>query len=197
VQVTELFGVITLDEWSGKLEVGSLVLGIWLKKLASLFWEICSGSNAIPDFQLSDVNRSSTFDAPPIASGISMPNSSELECGWMLVISDSEGPVERLSSKSTLGCNSIPLRFEPAGFFGLDIFSLPRWREKSNSRSIEDSSSVSLAEDIAVQAVAELPLLSEELEERRSPRDSEEPTFRPMDPSIKFRFRLIPLEGDP
>jgi hypothetical protein len=54
-----------------------------------------------------------------------------------------------------------------------------------------------LAEDIAVQAVAELPLLSEELEERRSPRDSEEPTFRPMDPSIKFRFRLIPLEGDP
>jgi hypothetical protein len=193
--VTELFGVvITLDEWSGKLGVGSLVLGIWLKKkLASLLEEICNGSNVIPDFQLHDVDPSFTFDAPPIANGISKANSSELEGGWMLVTSDSEGPVERPNSKSTLG--SIPLRYERAGFFGLNIFSWPRWREKS--RSIEDSSSVSMAEDIDVQAVAELPLLSEELEERPSPRDSEEPTFWPMDPLIKFHFRLIPFEEKP
>lgn len=91
-------------------------------------------------------------------------------------MSDSEGPVERLNSRSTLGWKSSPIIFELADFFGLGIFSLPRWRVKSNSRSIEDSSSVSLAEDIVVHAVAELPLLSEELDERPSPRDNEEPT---------------------
>lgn len=47
---------------------------------------------------------------------------------------------------------------------------------KSKSRSIEDSSSFSLAEDVVVQAVAELPLLSEELDGRPSPRDNVEPT---------------------
>lgn len=84
--------------------------------------------------------------------------------------SDSAGPVERDSSRSTLGHTSSAFILELEGFFGLDAFSLLRWREKSNSRSIEDSSSVSLADDIVVHAVAELPLLSDEHEEWPSPR---------------------------
>lgn len=112
------------------------------------------------------------------------------------MISDSEGPVERLNSKSTLGCTSSAFTFELACFLGLGNFSLPRCSEKSNSRSIEDSSSVSLAEDIVVQAVAELPLLSEELDERPSPRDNDEPTCWQTDGSIKLHFRLVPFEHD-
>lgn len=84
--------------------------------------------------------------------------------------------MERLNCKSTFGCHPAALIFELVNLFGLGTFSLPRWRVKSNSRSIEDSSSVSLAEDIVVQAVAELPLLSEELDERPSPRDNVDPT---------------------
>ncbi|TKY60686.1 hypothetical protein E2542_SST17785 [Spatholobus suberectus] len=88
-----------------------------------------------------------------------------------------EGPVERLNSKSNFGCSSNVFKFELTGFFKLCTFSQPRWREKSSSISIDDSSSISLAEDIAVQAAAELPLLSEELVERPSPRDKEESTL--------------------
>jgi len=111
-------------------------------------------------------------------------------------MSDSESPVERLNFKSTLSGSSSAFKFELAGFFGLGTFSPLRWSEKSNSISIEDSSSVSLAEDIVVQAVAELPLLSEELDEQPSPRDNEEPTSWPMDPSTKPHFLLIPFEVD-
>lgn len=82
----------------------------------------------------------------------------------MQVISDSEGPVERLSSRSTLGCNSKAFVPGLATFFLEGALSLPILRVKSRSRSIDDSSSVSLAEDVVVQAVPELPLLSEELE---------------------------------
>lgn len=113
------------------------------------------------------------------------------------MISDSEGPVERLNSKSTLGCTSSALTFEIVCFLGLDNFSLPRCNVKSNSRSIEDSSSASLAEDIVVQAVAELPLLSEELDERPSnPRDNDESTWGQTEGSTKLHFRLVPFELD-
>lgn len=75
-------------------------------------------------------------------------------------------------------------------FFEFITFSVPRLRLKFRSISMtDDSSSVSLAEDIGVQAVVELPLLSEELEEWPNPRDNEEPTG-----SIGFRLRLIPFE---
>lgn len=111
-------------------------------------------------------------------------------------MSDSEGPVVRLNSRSTLDGNSRAFGFEMAASFGLGNFSAPRWSEKSSSRSIEDSSSVSFAEDIVVQAVAELPLLSSELDERPSPRDNEEPTCWPVDPSMKPHFLLIPFEED-
>lgn len=107
---------------------------------------------------------------------------------------DSESPVERLNSKSTLSGDSSAFKFELAGFFGLGTFSPLRWSVKSIS--IEDSSSVSLAEDIVVQAVAELPLLSDELDEQPSPRDNEEPTSWSMDPSIIPNFLLIPFEVD-
>lgn len=108
-------------------------------------------------------------------------------------MSDSDIPVDRLNSKSTLSGNSRAFEVEVEGFFGLGTFSPPRWSEKSNSKSIEDSSSVSFAEDIVVQAVAELPLLSEELVARPRPRDNEEPTCWPMDPSIKPHFLLTPF----
>lgn len=107
---------------------------------------------------------------------------------------DSESPVERLNSKSTLSGDSSAFKFELAGFLGLGTFSPLRWSVKSIS--IEDSSSVSLAEDIVVQAVAELPLLSDELDEQPSPRDNEEPTSWSMDPSIIPNFLLIPFEVD-
>lgn len=109
------------------------------------------------------------------------------------MISDSEGPVERLNSRSTLGCNSSVFVEGLETFLLPGAFSLPRWRVKSNSSSIEDSSSVSLADDI-VQAVAELPLLSDELEDRPSPRDNEEPWVN--EPLIKAHLRLVPLEGE-
>lgn len=83
---------------------------------------------------------------------------------------------------------------ELKGFFGLEDFSLPRWRSKSKLISMEDSSSVSFAEEMFVQAVAELPLLSEEQGERPSPRKSEEPSSRPMGPSVTFHFLLFPFE---
>ena len=167
--MTELLGVvITLEERSGT----------WLrKKPTSLLGEVCNGGKEIPVFQRHDVDPSSEFRAPPTTGGISMLIWSELEPGWAQVISDSEAPVERLNCKSTFGCHPAAFIFELANFFELDTFSLPRWRVKSNSRAIDDSSSVSLADDIVVQAVAELPLLSEELDERPSPRDNVEPTL--------------------
>lgn len=112
--------------------------------------------------------------------------------------SDSEGPVERLNFRSTFGCIWNALASDVVTFFGPGIFSHPRWRVKSKSRSIDDSSSVSLAEDIAVQAVAELPLLSDELEHRPSTRDSGEPTCCcSIAPSIELHLRLRPFEiGD-
>lgn len=109
----------------------------------------------------------------------------------MQVKPDSEGPVERLNSRSTLGCVS-----GLATFFLEGALSLPILRVKSRSRSIDDSSSVSLAEDVVVQAVPELPLLSEELEGRPSPRDREEPTCQLMESSIIFLLRLTPFEAD-
>lgn len=113
------------------------------------------------------------------------------------MISDSKGPVERLNSRSSLGCTSTAFTFEIVCFLGLGNFSFPRCSEKSNSRSIEDSSSASLAEDIVVQAVAELPLLSEELDERpSSPRDKDESTCGQRDGSIKLHFRLVPFGLD-
>lgn len=114
----------------------------------------------------------------------------------MLVMSDSEGPAERFNSKSSFSCEPSPLNFEIAGFFGLGDLSLPRCRVKSKSRSIDDSTSVSLAEDIAVQAVAEaaeLPLLSDELDERPSPRRSEGP-MRPVFPSLQPHFLFTPFD---
>lgn len=110
-------------------------------------------------------------------------------------MSDSKVPAERLNSKSSFGCE-LPLNFETAGFFGLGDLSLPRCRVKSKSRSIDDSASVSLAEDMAVQAVAEaaeLPLLSDELDERPSPRCSEGP-MRPVFPSLQPHFRFSPFD---
>ena len=149
----------------------------------------------MPSFQLQEVDPSSVFCTPFNANGISLLNGRD-GLRWTLVMSDSEGPVERLNSKSTLGCNCKAFRFEVAGLFRLCTFSEPRWRVKSSSISIEDSSSFSLAEDMAVQAVAELPLLSEELVERPSPRDREEPTLWPMHLSTKSHFLLVPLEED-
>lgn len=114
----------------------------------------------------------------------------------MQVISDSEGPVERLNSRSTLGCNSKAFVPGLATFFLEGALSLPILRVKSRSRSMDDSSSVSLAEDVVVQAVRELPLLSEELEGRPSPRDKGEPTCWLMEPSIIFHLRFTPFEAD-
>lgn len=106
---------------------------------------------------------------------------------------DSEGPVERLNCRSTFGCIWNVSASDVVTFFGHGILSHPRWRVKSKSRTIDDSPSVSLAEDIAVQAVAELPLLSEELEHQPSPRDSGEPTCcSSIVPSVEFLLRLTP-----
>ena len=149
----------------------------------------------VPAFHGDDVEPSSTCVAMPTPSGISVALQSRVEFAWTLVMSDSAGPVDRLNSRSTSGCDSFAFRLEPAYFFGLGVFSLPRCRVKSNSRSIEDSSSFSFAEDIVVQAVAELPLLSEELDERPSTRDKEEPTCWPLVPSMKLHFRLIPFDA--
>lgn len=114
----------------------------------------------------------------------------------MLVMSDSRGLVERLSSKSRFSCEPNFLNFETAGFLGLGDLSLPRCRVKSKSRSIEDSASVSLAEEIVVHAVAELPLLSDELDERCSPRHSEESTYNPIFPPLQPHFRFIPFDDN-
>lgn len=116
--------------------------------------------------------------------------------GWVEEISDSEGLKDKLKSKLTLGCKTGALRLELTLFFGLDIFSLPRWKEKSSSRSIDDPSSVSLAEDTVVHAVAELPLLSEELEQRPNPRHNGNSICCSKDPPDKLHFLLIPLEAD-
>lgn len=182
-----------LDESSGTIAGESFFCGTCLKrKLAPGLNEVCNGCMAIPRFQWNGVDPSSAFWAPPATNAISMPERAEVKLGLTQVISDSDNPVERLNSKSTLGCSSSARSFELAGFFGLGTFSFPRCNAKSNSKSIEDSSSVSLAEDIVVQAVAELPLLSEELVERPSPRDSEESTCSVKDPPIELHFRLIP-----
>lgn len=112
------------------------------------------------------------------------------------MISDSEGPVERLNLRSTLGCNSnVFLEEELTVLLELGVLSFPRCRVKSNSRSIEDSSSFSFADDIVVQAVAVLPLLSDELDDLPRPSDSEEPTCWPSDPSTRFHLRLTPLSA--
>lgn len=112
----------------------------------------------------------------------------------MLVMSDSRGLVERLNSKSRLSCILALLKFETAGIFGLGDLSLPRCRVKSKSRSIEDSTSVSLAEEIAVHAVPELPLLSDELDERCNPRHNAGLTNWPMFPSLQPHFLFIPFD---
>lgn len=143
------------------------------RKLAPVFIEACNVGKIIGGFQRHDVDPSSAFWAPPTIGGISLPSGGGVEPGETVVMSDSAGPVERLNSKSTLSGNSSAFEVEVAGFFGLGTFSPPRWSEKSNSISIEDSSSVSLAEDIVVHAVAELALLSEELDEWPRPRDNE------------------------
>lgn len=101
--------------------------------------------------------------------------------------------MERLSSRSTLGLTSSSFILD---FFGLGVFSLLRWREKFNSRSIEDSSSVSFAEETVVHAVAELPLLSEELGEWPSPRLNGNRHCWFTGPSIKLHLRLISFEAD-
>lgn len=81
----------------------------------------------------------------------------------MSVISDRGDPVHRLSSRSIPG--------KEAGFFGASIFLS---RSRSNRKSLEDSSSVSFAENGTGQTV-ELPLLSEKLDVWSSLRASEEP----------------------
>jgi hypothetical protein len=78
-----------------------------------------------------------------------------------VVISESTGPVERLNSRSRVGHASSDLRVDLTSFLGLGVLSELSWREKS--RSIEDSSVLSLS--FANEFVAELPLLSDELEE--------------------------------
>lgn len=65
---------------------------------------------------------------------------------------------------------------------------------KSKSRSIEESASVSLDEDTAVQTVAELTLLSDELEERPKPRHNEGSTYKPRFPPFQPRFRFTPFD---
>lgn len=70
-----------------------------------------------------------------------------------------------------------------------------RWSAKSNSRSTEEDSSISLAEEIEVHAVAELPLLSEELDEWPRQRHNED-SCSPAEPSIKFHFLLMPFEAE-
>lgn len=92
------------------------------------------------------------------------------------MIPDLAGPMDSLNSGSISAYNSSAFRLEPAHFFGLDVFSLLRCRGKSNPKSTEGSSSFSLAGDIIVKAVTEIPLLSKEFDVRPSPRDSEEPT---------------------
>lgn len=73
-----------------------------------------------------------------------------------------------------------------------DVFSLPRWRLKSNSRSIEDSSSVSLREDM----VAELALLSEELEDPLNEWYNGNSASMSIDPSLTLHFRFTPFEEE-
>lgn len=79
---------------------------------------------------------------------------------------------------------------------GLSETSFPRWRWKFRPRSMEDSSSVSLADDM-VQTVAELILLlSEELGERlmsAGNASTEPPAF----PWTASHFLLIPFEREP
>ncbi|KAF2313152.1 hypothetical protein GH714_009518 [Hevea brasiliensis] len=139
--------------------------------------EFCYGNNLIiPIFQHDD--SSSAIEASRAASGLEMPNSCGGELRWTLELSKFEGQEQRRNSKSTLscnctsnwGCDSSRLRYEPAEYFGHCIFSLSRWKMKTDSISIV-SSSVSLLEDIV--AVAQLPLLTEELEERPTPRENE------------------------
>lgn len=58
---------------------------------------------------------------------------------WTVVTSDSAGAEKRLNSRST----SIDGLLKVETFLVTGGFSPPRWRLKSNSRSIDDSSSVS------------------------------------------------------
>jgi len=131
----------------------------------------------------------------PTENGNSLSFSTALKSSWMLVMSDSEGPVERLSSKSSCFIRGpIPFQFATADFFGPGDLLLARWRAKSKSRSIEDSASVSLDEDTAVQTVAELPLLSDELEERPKPKHNEGSTSKPVFPPFQPHFRFTPFD---
>lgn len=116
------------------------------------------------------MDPSSVLKAPSPVNAILRTFFAVVELGQNVVISDSAGLLQRLNSKSTLDC---ALRdFELADFLGFN--SLPRWSVKSSSRSIDDSSSVSFAEDIEVHAVAVLPLLSDELDDWPRRRHSED-----------------------
>lgn len=111
-----------------------------------------------------------------------------------VVTSDSAGTEKRLSSRSTWCCVSIDILLGVDIFFVAGAFSPPRWRLKSNSISIEDSSSVSLAEDMVVHPVAELALLSEELGELPSQRDNGNPACMSIDPFTELHFLLTPCD---
>lgn len=130
MQLTELFNVVVLEGClSITFEPRSIFLGgTWFSAwLASLFTEV------IP---------SSAFWTPPTMKGSKF--------WWILVMPDSIGPDERLNSRS-IGCNSrVFIEVELATLLELGVLSFPMCRVKSNSRSIEDSSSFSFADDIVV-----------------------------------------------
>lgn len=104
--------------------------------------------------------------------------------------SDSAGTENKLSSRST-----IDGLLQMGAFFLTTVLSPPKWRLKSNSRSIDDSSSVSLADDMLVHPVAELALLSEELGEWPNDRLNGNPGCISLDPLTEPHFLLIPFEA--
>lgn len=183
--MTELFCVVVmLGEGSG--DFGLTFLIAWLRKYTlSVFCTVCGGIKELP------VDPSSIFK-PPQSATILAKRFGPVALGWIFVISDTVSPLERLNCKST---SFSDFKLERADLSTSDDLSLPRWRVKSNSRSIGDSSSVSLAEDTEAHAVARLPLLSDELEEWPRLRLNED-SFIFTISSTKFHFRLTPFRAE-
>lgn len=165
--MTEPFGgvvvvVVVLAERPGAIENESILLGTELD--AKKLFEFPS-----------DKEDASSNWIPPTPRGFSMSACITGEPPWTLVISDSQGPVERLNSKSTFVLGGS--KFAAVTFLELGDFSLASWRENCRSRSTEDPSSIPLAKVNSVQAVVEMPLL-----------------WLAAYPSIQNHLRLIPLE---
>lgn len=72
MQVTELFGVVTMvEERSGNTDSGLLLPGIWLHmKLFSMFRKLNNGGIACRSLQQVDVDPSNTSGFVPIINGI-------------------------------------------------------------------------------------------------------------------------------